>query len=156
MFGDKRFGEVFVTKYRFKEKIMQQGYVIPLSEVSRNVLNKMIPVTYIEKTKPIVPCTGKLSTHDVDVIRFLLFIGVKQVQIGKIFKISVITPNKIKNNETHYNHKSVFQNNNYNILDFDRMKIQTWYKENKEYVLNLIESANLDLVAKIEIKQIIN
>lgn len=135
---------------------MQQGYVIPLSEVSRNVLNKMIPVTYIEKPNPIVPCTGKLSTHDVDVIRFLLFMGVKLGQIGKIFKVKGSAPYKIKSNENHYNHKSVFQNNNYNVLDFDRMKIKAWYKENREYVLNLIESANLDLVAKIEIKQIIN
>ena len=156
MFGDKRFGEVFVTKYRFKEKTMQQGYVIPLSEVSRNVLNKMIPVTYIEKPKQIVPCTGKLSTHDVDVIRFLLFMGVKAHHIGGIFNVNKSAPFAIKTNQNHYNHKSVFQNNNYNVLDFDRMKIQTWYKENREYVLNLVESANLDLVAKIEIKQIIN
>lgn len=63
LFGNKRFGEVFVTKYRFKEKTMQQGYVIPLSEVSRNVLNKMIPVTYIEKPKPIVPIVQESYQH---------------------------------------------------------------------------------------------
>lgn len=82
--------------------------------------------------------------------------GVKAHHIGEIFNVNKSAPFAIKSNQNHCKYKSVFQNNNYNVLDFDRIKIQTWYKENKEYVLNLVESANLDLVAKIEIKQIIN
>lgn len=121
---------------------MQQGYVIPLSEVSRKVFNKF-PIEQRVKQKPRSKCTGKLSEEDVDYIRALLKLSCSEAVIGRLYKVQSCVVHSIKMNDTHNKYKSQFQLNNYEVLSFAADKFATWLKENHECVQRKICSSDL-------------
>ena len=134
---------------------MQQGYVIPLSEVSRKVFN-IFPVEQIVKQKPRSKCTGKLSEEDVDYIRALLKISCTEAVIGRLFKVQSCVVHSIKMNDTHNKYKSQFQINNYEVLSFCADKFSTWLKENHECMQRKICSSDLTDKDKLVLRYKLN
>lgn len=134
---------------------MQKGLILPLNRITRNVLNQIIKT---EREQQEVLNTkkyddkmsfGKLSKQDLDTIRFLL---VKQVSLGDIanvFGIASGTVESIKNGITHNKKETVFLKRLADVGSADYKKLDKWFEQNKEFVLNKIECSELDVEYKI-------
>ena len=131
-----------VSDYTKEISNMQQGYVIPLSEVSRKVFDKF-PIEQKVKQKPRAKCTGKLSAEDVDYIRALLKLSCSEAVVGRLYKVQNCVIHSIKMNDIHNKHKSQFQINTYEVLSFDANKFSTWLKENHKCMQRKICSSDL-------------
>ena len=134
---------------------MQKGLILPLNRITRNVLNQIIKT---EREQQEVLNTkkyddkmsyGKLSKQDLDTIRFLL---VKQVSLGDIanvFGIATGTVESIKNGITHSKKETMFLKRLADVGSADYKKLNKWFEQNKEFVLNKIECSELDVEYKI-------
>ena len=131
---------------------MQKGLILPLNRITRNVLNQIIKTEreqQITKKYEDKMSYGKLSKQDLDTIRFLL---VKQVSLGDIanvFGIATGTVESIKNGITHSKKETVFLKRLADVGSADQKKLNKWFEQNKEFVLNKIECSELDVEYKI-------
>ena len=131
---------------------MQKGLILPLNRITRNVLNQIIKTEreqQITKKYDDKMSYGKLSKQDLDTIRFLL---VKQVSLGDIanvFGIATGTVESIKNGITHSKKETVFLKRLADVGSADQKKLNKWFEQNKEFVLNKIECSDLDVEYKI-------
>lgn len=134
---------------------MQKGFILPLNRITRNVLNQILKTEreqqeasdtkkYDEKMT-----YGKLSKQDLDTIRFLLVKQVSMVNVADIFDITVGTVESIKYGITHSKKETVFLKHLGDIGSVDYKKLNKWFEQNKEFVLNKIECSELDVEYKI-------
>ena len=129
---------------------MQKGLILPLNRITRNVLNQIIKT---EQEQQEVSDTkkydekmtyGKLSKQDLDTIRFLLVKQVSMVNVADIFDITVGTVESIKYGVTHSKKETVFLKRLGDIGSVDYKKLNKWFEQNKEFVINKIKSSKFD------------
>ena len=131
---------------------MQKGFILPLNRITRNVLEQMIKTErevevgkkYDEKMS-----YGKLSKQDLDTIRFLLVKKISKSTIAIVFGVSENTIESIRCGLTHSKKETVFLKRLADISSADSKKLDKWFEQNKEFVLNKVECSELDVEYKI-------
>lgn len=131
---------------------MQKGFILPLNRITRNLLEQMIKTereVEVSKSYDEKMTYGKLSKQDLDTIRFLLVKQIPQPTIAIVFRLSEKSIESIKYGITHGKKETVFLKRLSDISSADSKKLDRWFEQNKEFVLNKIECSEFSVEYKI-------
>ena len=129
---------------------MQHGFVLPLSDLARKVLNRIqddkkeIKQKVINKTKPNL---SSLSSKEIEFVKLLLSKNVDLSEIAKIVVFKDFSDVPMQSKNRHANRENLFMN--ILIKSVDTKELNRWFEQNKEFVLNKIECSELDIEYKI-------
>lgn len=129
---------------------MQHGYVLPLSDLARKVLNR-VPDYKIEIKQKVINKTKRnlssLSGKEIEFVKLLISKNIDLPEIAKIVVFKDFSDVPVKSKNRHASRENLFMT--ILIKSVDTKELNKWFEQNKEFVLNKIECSELDVEYKI-------